>query len=135
MIAALACVVCASACDESGQLVRAQIQLVAPISVEAPDTYVGSTSVLFFDVVNSEGDRLPRKHTILVKPAEKASVDLTADAVEVPVVESGKDFVDIHLGDAVRRFRQAVVAQIEPEGAHDLAVIASAAINVRYDLP
>jgi CopA family copper-resistance protein len=35
---------------------------------------------MFFDVVNSDGDRLPRKHTILVKPAEKVSVDLTADA-------------------------------------------------------
>ena len=35
---------------------------------------------MFFDVVNSPGGRLPRKHTILVKPAEKVSVDLTADA-------------------------------------------------------
>jgi FtsP/CotA-like multicopper oxidase with cupredoxin domain len=35
---------------------------------------------MFFDVVNSDGDRRPRKHTILVKPAEKVSVDLTADA-------------------------------------------------------
>ncbi len=35
---------------------------------------------MFFDVVNGNGDRLPRKHTILVKPAEKVSVDLTADA-------------------------------------------------------
>ena len=36
---------------------------------------------MYFDVVNSVGDRRPRKHTILVKPAEKVSVDLTADAL------------------------------------------------------
>ena len=36
---------------------------------------------MFFDVVNSDGDHRPRKHTILVKPAEKVSVDLTADAL------------------------------------------------------
>jgi CopA family copper-resistance protein len=35
---------------------------------------------MFFDVVNSAGGQRPRKHTILVKPAEKVSVDLTADA-------------------------------------------------------
>lgn len=35
---------------------------------------------MFFDVVNSDAGRRPRKHTILVKPAEKVSVDLTADA-------------------------------------------------------
>lgn len=36
---------------------------------------------MFFDVVNGAGDRLPRKHTIIVKPGEKLSVDVTADAV------------------------------------------------------
>ena len=36
---------------------------------------------MYFDVVNSDGGRRPRKHTILVKPAEKVSVDLTADAL------------------------------------------------------
>jgi len=36
---------------------------------------------MYFDVVNSAGGHRPRKHTILVKPAEKASVDLTADAL------------------------------------------------------
>jgi len=38
---------------------------------------------MFFDVVTSEtGDRhKPRKHTITVKPGEKLSVDITADAV------------------------------------------------------
>ena len=36
---------------------------------------------MFFDVVNgADGDK-PRKHTIVVKPGEKLSVDVTADAV------------------------------------------------------
>ena len=36
---------------------------------------------MFFEVDNGGGDRRPRKHTIVVKPGEKLSVDLTADAV------------------------------------------------------
>jgi FtsP/CotA-like multicopper oxidase with cupredoxin domain len=36
---------------------------------------------MYFDVVNSMDGQRPRKHTILVKPAEKVSVDLTADAL------------------------------------------------------
>ncbi len=36
---------------------------------------------MFFDLVNGSGDHAPRKHTIIVKPAEKLSVDITADAV------------------------------------------------------
>ena len=36
---------------------------------------------MFFDVVNGAGDHKPRKHTINVKPGEKLSVDITADAV------------------------------------------------------
>ena len=36
---------------------------------------------MFFDVVTGEHDHKPRKHTILVKPGEKLSVDITADAV------------------------------------------------------
>lgn len=33
----------------------------------------------FFEVVNGEGDRKPRKHTIDVKPGEKMAVDFTAN--------------------------------------------------------
>ena len=36
---------------------------------------------MFFEVVTNEGDFKPRKHTIVVKPGEKMSVDITADAV------------------------------------------------------
>ena len=36
---------------------------------------------MFFEVVNGAGDHKPRKHTIIVKPGEKLSVDITADAV------------------------------------------------------
>jgi CopA family copper-resistance protein len=36
---------------------------------------------MFFDVVNGARADKPRKHTIVVKPAEKLSVDVTADAV------------------------------------------------------
>jgi len=36
---------------------------------------------MFFDVVNGASHNKPRKHTIIVKPAEKLSVDITADAV------------------------------------------------------
>ena len=36
---------------------------------------------MFFEVVNGGGDHAPRKHTIIVKPGEKLSVDITADAV------------------------------------------------------
>tara|TARA_R110002096_G_scaffold416576_2_gene619366 strand:- start:190093 stop:191958 length:1866 start_codon:yes stop_codon:yes gene_type:complete len=37
---------------------------------------------MFFDVVTVEGSHFkPRKHTIIVKPGEKLSVDITADAI------------------------------------------------------
>jgi CopA family copper-resistance protein len=36
---------------------------------------------MFFDVVNGAEDDKPRKHTIIVKPAEKLSVDVSVDAV------------------------------------------------------
>ncbi len=36
---------------------------------------------MFFEVVTNEGDFKPRKHTIVVKPGEKLSVDITADAI------------------------------------------------------
>ncbi len=36
---------------------------------------------MFFEVVTNEDDFKPRKHTIVVKPGEKMSVDITADAV------------------------------------------------------
>jgi len=35
---------------------------------------------MFFDVVTAEHDHKPRKHTLVVKPGEKVSVDVTADA-------------------------------------------------------
>ncbi len=35
---------------------------------------------MFFDVVTLEGDHKPRKHTLVLKSGEKASVDVTADA-------------------------------------------------------
>lgn len=37
---------------------------------------------MFFDVVTVDGSHFkPRKHTIIVKPGEKLSVDITADAI------------------------------------------------------
>ena len=36
---------------------------------------------MFFDVVNGGQSHKPRKHTIIVKPGEKLSVDITADHV------------------------------------------------------
>lgn len=36
---------------------------------------------MFFEVVTNEGAFKPRKHTIVVKPGEKMSVDVTADAL------------------------------------------------------
>lgn len=36
---------------------------------------------MFFDVVTEEHNHKPRKHTIVVKPGEKLSVDVTADAI------------------------------------------------------
>ena len=36
---------------------------------------------MFFDLVNGAGDRKPRKHTVIVKPGEKLSVDVNADHV------------------------------------------------------
>lgn len=36
---------------------------------------------MFFQLVNGETDYKPNKHTIIVKPGEKLSIDITADAV------------------------------------------------------
>jgi len=36
---------------------------------------------MFFDVVNGGGNHKPRKHTIIVKPGEKVSVDVSAEHV------------------------------------------------------
>jgi FtsP/CotA-like multicopper oxidase with cupredoxin domain len=36
---------------------------------------------MYFDVVTEESSYKPRKHTIVIKPAEKLSVDITADAM------------------------------------------------------
>ena len=36
---------------------------------------------MFFDLVNGGGDHCPRKHTVIVKPGEKLSFDVTADHV------------------------------------------------------
>lgn len=36
---------------------------------------------MFFDLVNGGGPHKPRKHTVIVKPAEKLSLDITADQV------------------------------------------------------
>ncbi len=36
---------------------------------------------MYFDLVNGGGAHMPRKHTVMVKPGEKLSFDLTADAV------------------------------------------------------
>ena len=36
---------------------------------------------MFFDLVNEGGDHKPRKHTVIVKPGEKLSVDISAEHV------------------------------------------------------
>jgi CopA family copper-resistance protein len=36
---------------------------------------------MFFDLVNGGGHHMPRKHTVIVKPAEKVSVDISAEHV------------------------------------------------------
>ncbi|NHK29686.1 copper resistance system multicopper oxidase [Parvularcula flava] len=36
---------------------------------------------MFFDLVNGGGNHMPRKHTVIVKPGEKLSVDITAEHV------------------------------------------------------
>ena len=36
---------------------------------------------MFFDLVNGGGHHMPRKHTVTVKPADKVSVDVTAEHV------------------------------------------------------
>ena len=36
---------------------------------------------MFFELVNGGGDHSPRKHTVIVKPGEKLSVDITAEHV------------------------------------------------------
>lgn len=36
---------------------------------------------MFFDLVNGGGMHRPRKHTLVVKPGEKVSVDISADHV------------------------------------------------------
>ena len=36
---------------------------------------------MFFDLVNGSGHHMPRKHTVIVKPADKVSVDISAEHV------------------------------------------------------
>ena len=36
---------------------------------------------MFFDLVNGGGHHMPRKHTVTVKPADRVSVDITAEHV------------------------------------------------------
>ena len=36
---------------------------------------------MYFDLVTHEGDHKPRKHTVIVKPAEKLAFDVSADHV------------------------------------------------------
>ena len=36
---------------------------------------------MFFDLVNGGGDHKPRKHTVIVKPGEKVSLDISAEHV------------------------------------------------------
>jgi hypothetical protein len=42
------------------------------------------------------------------------------DFWEIEVIEAGKHFVDVHLGDAVRGFAKAVVAQVQSQGLSDV---------------
>jgi CopA family copper-resistance protein len=67
-------------------------EVTAPIPLQLNErvrlTFVNDTMMphplhlhgVFFDVVTDEGGNKPRKHTLLLKPGEKASVDVTADA-------------------------------------------------------
>jgi FtsP/CotA-like multicopper oxidase with cupredoxin domain len=36
---------------------------------------------MFMDLENGSGEYLPRKHTVIVKPAERVSLAITADAL------------------------------------------------------
>ena len=67
-------------------------EVTAPIPLQLNErvrlTFVNDTMMphplhlhgVFFDVVTEESVNKPRKHTLLLKPGEKASVDVTADA-------------------------------------------------------
>ena len=56
---------------------RARLTLVNDTMMSHPIHLHG----MFFDVVTDDHHHPPRKHTIVVKPGEKLSVDVTADAV------------------------------------------------------
>jgi len=66
--------------------VRAPLPLVLGERVRL--TFVNDTMMphplhlhgMFFELVNGQGAQQPRKHTLVLKPGEKASVDVTADA-------------------------------------------------------
>ena len=67
-------------------------EITAPIPLQFGErvrlTFVNDTMMphplhlhgMFFDVVTEDSDHKPRKHTLVLKPGEKASVDVTADA-------------------------------------------------------
>ncbi len=68
-------------------------EVTAPIALTLNErvrlTFVNDTMMphpihlhgMFFEVVTAEDGNKPRKHTLVIKPGEKASVDLTADAI------------------------------------------------------
>jgi FtsP/CotA-like multicopper oxidase with cupredoxin domain len=56
---------------------RVRLTLVNDTMMEHPMHLHG----MFMEVENGNGDYLPRKHTIIVKPAEKLSLTITADAL------------------------------------------------------
>lgn len=67
-------------------------EVTAPIALTLNErvrlTFVNDTMMphpvhlhgMFFDVVTEDSDYKPRKHTLVIKPGEKVSVDVTADA-------------------------------------------------------
>ena len=44
-----------------------------------------------------------------------------SDLGELRVVESAEHFIDVHLGDAMRRLFQTVVTKIQPKRSHNVA--------------
>jgi FtsP/CotA-like multicopper oxidase with cupredoxin domain len=68
-------------------------EVTAPIPLQLNErvrlTFVNDTMMphplhlhgMFFDLVTGDDSHKPRKHTLLLKPGEKASIDVTADAL------------------------------------------------------
>ena len=68
-------------------------EVTAPIALQLNErvrlTFVNDTMMphplhlhgMFFDLVTGDDSHKPRKHTLLLKPGEKASIDVTADAL------------------------------------------------------